>query len=220
MIIQFGMVTIFVVVFPLAPLFALINNAFEIRLDARKFLSHYRRPVAVRVKDIGVWFHIINALGKLSILTSGLTIAFTSSLVPKTYYYLKNGSLDGFISWTLSYYETKNLPQNLTHFINEFNLSLNSSTTCAYSGFRHPAGKSNQYEPTEVFWEVLAYRLIFVVVFHNTILFFNTLLEWIIPDVPKKLYQRIRQNTYLTNEFIIAQEAIKTENDNKKSSTI
>uniref|UniRef100_T1K2V6 Anoctamin n=1 Tax=Tetranychus urticae TaxID=32264 RepID=T1K2V6_TETUR len=220
MIIQFGMVTIFVVAFPLAPLFALINNAFEIRLDARKFLSHYKRPVAVRIKDIGVWFHIINALGKLSILTSALTIAFTSSLVPKTYYYLKNGSLDGFISWSISYYETKNLPQNLTDFIKQNNLSLNSSTTCAYSGLRHPPGGSEQYKPTEEFWEILAYRLIFVVIYHNTILLFDTLLDWIIADVPKKLYRRIRQNTYLTNEFIIAQEAIKTENDNKKSSTI
>ncbi|XP_076340392.1 anoctamin-7-like isoform X2 [Tachypleus tridentatus] len=44
MVLQFGFVTIFVVAFPLAPLFALLNNITEIRLDARKFFL--RRPVA------------------------------------------------------------------------------------------------------------------------------------------------------------------------------
>ena len=34
--IQYGFITLFVAAFPLAPLFALINNAVEIRLDAIK----------------------------------------------------------------------------------------------------------------------------------------------------------------------------------------
>lgn len=50
MVLQFGFVTIFVAAFPLAPLFALINNAFEIRLDAKKMITSLRRPVAQRVK--------------------------------------------------------------------------------------------------------------------------------------------------------------------------
>lgn len=48
MVIQFGFVTIFVCAFPLAPLFALINNIFEIRLDAKKMITQYKRPVAQR----------------------------------------------------------------------------------------------------------------------------------------------------------------------------
>ncbi|MEQ2316185.1 Anoctamin-2, partial [Ameca splendens] len=53
MIIQFGFVSLFVASFPLAPLFALLNNVIEIRLDARKFVTELRRPVAARAKDIG-----------------------------------------------------------------------------------------------------------------------------------------------------------------------
>ena len=34
--IQYGFITLFVAAFPLAPLFALLNNAWEIRLDAIK----------------------------------------------------------------------------------------------------------------------------------------------------------------------------------------
>ncbi len=52
-VIQFGFVSLFVASFPLAPLFALLNNVIEIRLDAKKFVTELRRPDAVRAKDIG-----------------------------------------------------------------------------------------------------------------------------------------------------------------------
>ena len=52
-VIQFGFITLFVAAFPLAPLFALLNNIIEIRLDAYKFITTLRRPVANRAQDIG-----------------------------------------------------------------------------------------------------------------------------------------------------------------------
>ena len=52
-VIQFGFITIFVAAFPLAPLFAWLNNIVEIRLDAFKFVTVLRRPVAERAQDIG-----------------------------------------------------------------------------------------------------------------------------------------------------------------------
>ena len=51
--IQFGFVTIFVAAFPLAPLFALLNNIIEIRSDANKFVTQLQRPMATRAQDIG-----------------------------------------------------------------------------------------------------------------------------------------------------------------------
>lgn len=62
--------TIFVAAFPLAPFFALLNNVFEMRLDARKLLTFYRRPVTQRVRDIGVWYRILDSIGKLSVITN------------------------------------------------------------------------------------------------------------------------------------------------------
>ena len=43
MILQFGFVTIFVAACPLAPVFAILNNWVEIRLDAQKFVCETRR---------------------------------------------------------------------------------------------------------------------------------------------------------------------------------
>lgn len=52
-VIQFSFTTIFVAAFPLAPLLALINNIFEIRLDAIKMLRLDRRLVPKKTNDIG-----------------------------------------------------------------------------------------------------------------------------------------------------------------------
>lgn len=67
---QYGFLTIFVAAFPLAPFFALLNNILEMRLDARKLLTFYRRPVTQRVKNIGVWYRILDSIGKLSVVTN------------------------------------------------------------------------------------------------------------------------------------------------------
>lgn len=67
---QFGFVTVFVAACPLAPLFALLNNWVEIRLDARKFVCEYRRPVAERAQDIGIWFHILAGLTHLAVISN------------------------------------------------------------------------------------------------------------------------------------------------------
>jgi hypothetical protein len=34
------------------------------------FVFVYRRPVAVRVKDIGVWLQIMESLGRISVVTN------------------------------------------------------------------------------------------------------------------------------------------------------
>ena len=55
---QFGFVTLFVAAFPLAPVFAVINNIIEVRVDADKFVTQYRRPPAVRASNIGLYYCI------------------------------------------------------------------------------------------------------------------------------------------------------------------
>lgn len=54
----------------MAPFFALLNNIFETRLDAKKLLTYHRRPVSQRVKDIGIWYRILDSIGKLSVITN------------------------------------------------------------------------------------------------------------------------------------------------------
>ncbi len=73
--------TLFVAAFPLAPLFALINNILEIRLDAYKFVVATRRPMPARARDLGVWLSILDGVSKIAVLTN-------VSILFETQYYL------------------------------------------------------------------------------------------------------------------------------------
>ena len=70
LVLQFGFITIFVAAFPLAPLFALLNNWVEIRLDAQKFVCETRRAVAERAENIGIWFKILEMLAQLAVISN------------------------------------------------------------------------------------------------------------------------------------------------------
>ena len=55
MFLQFGYVFLFSSVFPLAALWALINNATEIRSDGFKLCRILQRPFAQPTSTIGAW---------------------------------------------------------------------------------------------------------------------------------------------------------------------
>ncbi|KAI1239314.1 Anoctamin-6, partial [Lamprotornis superbus] len=87
MVIQFGFVTLFVASFPLAPLLALINNMLEIRLDAWKLTTQFRRMVPQKAQDIGAWQPILQGIAILAVVTNAMIIAFTSDMIPRLVYY-------------------------------------------------------------------------------------------------------------------------------------
>ncbi|XP_050048770.1 anoctamin-1 isoform X1 [Dermacentor andersoni] len=206
MILQYGFVTLFVAAFPLAPLFALLNNVLEIRLDALKLLSSYRRPVAVRVRDIGIWYRIMDSLGKLAVLTNAVLIAFTSDLVPRLYYRWKvspTGTLDGFVDFSLSYFDVQDYDEGVRHGNTS---GLLGSRYCRYADHRTPPWVENQYKRTSQYFEILVWKFAFVLLFENVIAFLMTIIRWIIPDVPKTIREKIREDNRLTNEIIILQE--------------
>ncbi|KAF2902509.1 hypothetical protein ILUMI_03671, partial [Ignelater luminosus] len=215
MVLQYGFVTIFVAAFPLAPLFALLNNILEMRLDARKLLTYYRRPVTQRVRDIGVWYRILDSIGKLSVITNGLIIAFTSNFIPRLVYRFhvsKHFSLNGFLNHSLSVFNTSEF--EFRRFPDRYQEpsgleSYKEVPICRYVDYREPPGAPNEYEHSALFWHILAARLAFVVIFENVVACVIILVKWLIPDVPRALRDQIRRENYLTNEIIIKQEALR-----------
>lgn len=69
-VIQFGFITLFVASFPLAPLLALVNNIIEVRVDAWKLTTQFRRPVAAKAHSIGAWAEILSGVAILSVVTN------------------------------------------------------------------------------------------------------------------------------------------------------
>ncbi|XP_049887733.1 anoctamin-1 isoform X3 [Pectinophora gossypiella] len=196
MVLQYGFVTIFVAAFPLAPLFALVNNVLEMRLDAKKFLRCYRRPVPQRVNDIGVWYRILDSIGKLSIITNGFIIAFTSEFIPRLVYMFEHGSMDSYVDFTLAEFNTTVIePYRPLH-------TTYNQTLCSYPGYWYNK-QGEDYRRSDWYWHVMGARLAFVVVFENVVALVMIIVKWAIPDMSGELRDRIRREAYVINSFIL-----------------
>ncbi|XP_055550170.1 anoctamin-10 isoform X2 [Wyeomyia smithii] len=68
--IQFGYMVLFSSVAPMTSFWAILNNVIEIRLDAYKLCSFFKRPFARRTKNIGAWQLAFETLAVISIMTN------------------------------------------------------------------------------------------------------------------------------------------------------
>nr|XP_057933639.1 anoctamin-1a isoform X1 [Doryrhamphus excisus] len=207
MIIQFGMVTLFVASFPLAPLFALLNNIIEIRLDAKKFVMELRRPIAVKAKDIGIWYNLLRGLSKVAVILNAFVIAFTSDFIPRLVYlymYSPDGTMHGFVNHTLSYFNVSDF-QPGTDPIQPMILG-HKVETCRYKDYREPPWSNTPYDLSKEFWAILAVRLAFVVVFQNVVMLMSDFVDWLIPDIPKDISLQIHKEKVLMVEMFMKEE--------------
>ncbi|XP_034638038.1 anoctamin-7 isoform X2 [Trachemys scripta elegans] len=183
-VLQFGFITIFVAACPLAPLFALLNNWVEIRLDAQKFVCEYRRPVAERAQGIGIWFYILEVITHLAVISNAFLIAFTSDFLPRLYYqYTRASDLQGYVNFTLAY-----APK---HFASQHNV------TCRYRAYRDESGR---YSLT--YWNLLAIRLGFIIVFEHVVFFIARLIDLMVPDIPESLQIKVKRERYLAKQAL------------------
>ncbi|XP_048113068.1 anoctamin-1-like isoform X2 [Alosa alosa] len=207
MIIQFGFVTLFVASFPLAPLFALLNNIIEIRLDAKKFVAELRRPVAARAKDIGIWYNLLRGVAKVAVIVNAFVISFTSDFIPRLVYqymYSSNGSMHGFVNHTLSYFNVSHF-QNGTGPMNPLYLGYRVDM-CRYKDYREPPWAQAPYDISKEFWAVLAARLAFVIVFQNVVMLMSDIVDWVIPDIPKDISVQIHKEKILLVDLFMKEE--------------
>ncbi|XP_058800910.1 anoctamin-4 isoform X2 [Phymastichus coffea] len=200
MIIQYGFVTLFVAAFPLAPLFALLNNIAEIRLDAYKMVREARRPLAERVEDIGAWYGILKGVTYAAVVSNAFVIAYTSDFIPRTVYafvYSPTEDLVGYIDSSLSEFNT-------SHYTEEMRSAEDRRTqppSCQYRGYRNPPGNADPYGLSPQYWHVFAARLAFVVVFEHVVFALTGIMSYVIPETPRSVA------TQRSRERLLAQEA-------------
>ncbi|XP_043595652.1 anoctamin-4 isoform X1 [Bombus pyrosoma] len=200
MILQYGFVTLFVAAFPLAPLFALLNNIAEIRLDAYKMVREARRPLAERVEDIGAWYGILRGVTYVAVVSNAFVIAYTSDFIPRSVYaivYSPTEDLVGYIDSSLSEFNTSDYTDDM-----KSDMAKNHPVTCQYRGYRNGPDHSNDpYGLSPQYWHVFAARLAFVVVFEHIVFALTGIMSYVIPAVPRSLA------TQLQRERLLAQEA-------------
>ncbi|KAM8890653.1 anoctamin-3 isoform 4-T4 [Spinachia spinachia] len=217
MVLQFGFTTIFVAAFPLAPLLALLNNIIEIRLDAYKFVTQWRRPMPARATDIGIWHGILEGIGVLAVITNAFVIAITSDYIPRFVYAFKYGPcrdkgyhhddecLQGYMNSSLSVFDIREM-KNDSQF-----------RYCRYRDYRAPPWSSGPYEFTLQFWHVLAARLAFIIVFEHLVYGIKSFIAYLIPDMPKGLCDRMRREKYLMQEMMYEAELEHLQKERKKN---
>uniref|UniRef100_A0A7N8Y104 Anoctamin n=1 Tax=Mastacembelus armatus TaxID=205130 RepID=A0A7N8Y104_9TELE len=207
MIIQFGMVTLFVASFPLAPLFALLNNIIEIRLDAKKFVTELRRPIAVKAKDIGSVDFIKTVGDNQFSLSQAFVISFTSDFIPRLVYqhmFSPDGTLHGFVNHSLSYFNVTDF-QPGTEPVEPMHLGYKVEI-CRYKDYREPPWSSTPYQLSKDFWAILAARLAFVIVFQNVVMLMSDFVDWLIPDIPKDISVQMHKEKILMVEVFMKEE--------------
>uniref|UniRef100_A0A7N8XQ06 Anoctamin n=1 Tax=Mastacembelus armatus TaxID=205130 RepID=A0A7N8XQ06_9TELE len=208
MVIQFGFITLFVASFPLAPLLALINNIIEVRVDAWKLTTQFRRAVAAKAHSIGAWEEILSGVAILSVVTNAFIVAFTSDMIPRLVYmyaYHPKGEMNmkGYIKDSLSLFNISEFqPANRPD--DEENPSwFNSSIdTCSYRDYRYPPGHVKQYTHTMQFWHILAAKLAFIIIMEHVVFSVKFFVAWMIPDVPSDVKARIKRERYLVQEYL------------------
>ncbi|XP_042571730.1 anoctamin-3-like [Cyprinus carpio] len=217
MVLQFGFTTIFVAAFPLAPLLALLNNIIEIRLDAYKFVTQWRRPMPARATDIGIWHGILEGIGVVAVITNAFVIAITSDYIPRFVYAFKYGPcvdkgyrhekcLRGYLNNSLSVFDMGELKNGSYH-----------TRYCRYRDYRAPPWSPEPYEFTLQFWHVLAARLAFIIVFEHLVFGIKTFIAHMIPDMPKDLCDRMRREKYLMQEMMYEAELEHLQKERKKN---
>ena len=77
-------------------------------------------------------------------------------------------------------------------------LKRKSISIFSYRDFR--ATTAPNYEPTLTFWNLLAARLAFVILFEHLLFFIVALIQWLIPDVPKDVENRIKHEQFLDQQ--------------------
>ncbi|KAG5263867.1 hypothetical protein AALO_G00269510 [Alosa alosa] len=193
MVMQFSFTTIFVAAFPLAPLLALLNNMFEIRLDAIKMVSLERRLVPKKTNDIGVWTKVLEAIGVLAVIANGLVIGISSDFIPRLVYRYNYGPcangtangldcMTGYINDTLStaYMSDERVQKDF------YPHQMINATQCSYKDYR----RNEDYTLTSQYWFILAIRFAFVILFEHVVVLCKFIAAWFIPNSPMRVKNR------------------------------
>lgn len=216
MAIQFGFATLFSSAFPLAPFFAFLNNLFEIRVDAQKYTKYLSRTIPTRVTSIGIWYPIFRFIAVLSVVTNGLQLAITSDMIPRIWWSNTAQSntddpISGFAESRFSTFNVSDFQPGVAP-VNSSTMTVDPNITeCSYIDYREP---TYPYNRSMQWWEVAFSRAMFFIVFEHLVLVYVWLIQWLIPDEPNALKEKIKRENHIIAEILVkTRPTIEKKND-------
>ncbi|KRY39173.1 Anoctamin-1 [Trichinella spiralis] len=192
MMVQFGYVTLFVSIFPLAPMICLLNNIVEVRLDAINFVVSYRRPVPIRVAGIDTWHRCLNIILKLAIICNGAVLAFTSEILPKVIhnFYFQQDQNESYLEFTLISFNTTSWPQYKTYYPEE-------NQICYYR---------DMYQHTVKGQQITIARLAVFIAFVMFFYLLHWLVHTLLPKIPSDISNSMRRANLIAREVFYGKD--------------
>lgn len=112
----------------------------------------------------------------------------------------------GFVNHTLAYFNTKDFQEGTRPLYSAFD----NVQQCRYPEYRNNPDDLRPYKRPYIYWQILAARLAFIVIFQNVVYFVQMLVAWTVPDTPRKVRENVKREDFLTREIIIKHENQKT----------
>ena len=197
-----GFVFFFLAAHPYAPFFALFLNLLSLRMEAQLQVRYKRRPLVRFLGDIGTWFHIVEVMGLISVVSNAVIVAFSTQTMLKYFYHVhfwyfnqegKSKNDTGLIEFTLSRFASKELIVTP---------GSDPIEECYYRDFRYAPEHPQKYETTLQWWEILGTRLFFLIAVGFAVVAFNFLITPCIPNVNRKVDRAAKQEQHEREDII------------------
>lgn len=189
--IQYGFITLFSVVFPLAPIVSLIANMIQVDTQKQNMI-YQRRFKAETANGIGPWLEIINIITKLAVIINMGTLFFTSDIGRALFVGVDYKQLFHDLKQQLEGNSAYTLTEDLANQILFAGIEPTEDQLAAAE-----AAGVQILEPT---WDVLDYFLMLIFLEHFLIIL-NMFLEIFITDVPLDAVEGARNTADLIEQY-------------------
>jgi hypothetical protein len=194
LVIQFGFCTLFVTSFPVAPAFALINNWIDLRMEAYRLLTQYRRPIAFRAQDIGK-----KKSGNVNAPEYRTDATFFGMFCEPHHL------LSLCVNMIIGMWE------KIMEFVS-FTSVITNAAIIAFSSLWIKQNLFIKYLHATKDEELLAAQLGFILVFEHVVFLFKIILRAAIPNVPLTIKLAVQRSKYMSR---VANEGLDTEMDDE-----
>ena len=130
------------------------------------------------------------------------------------YYNFENRNYVGYTDWALSeFYRFKGLKNVTSGNLLSYDSAASDTARCYHWGFYtrgNDLSNSTESEaaghgvrPTLIYWQVLAFRLLLVLVFTYGVLLITSFIAYLIPDKPGNVDEQEHREKYLTQQLVL-----------------
>ncbi|CAH2099934.1 unnamed protein product [Euphydryas editha] len=183
--IQFSLITLFVVSFPLAPSVVLLINLWDLRHTASKLLLASKRPLHIRSPGIGAWNNMFSFTAYAAIITNAITLVFSTRLILRYYFASRNKPLNTTLDFVLVHLRTdENYYRKKECYSPEFLEPVGTThkaDTFHWRGLLDSMTRKSEYHMFSI------YKVVFIFLFIHIMAFVGFLLKYFFPPIIREI---------------------------------